>query len=68
MKELHTFKKFLNEGEEVNEYMDISEPGNPLYDLNNDSKAVAELNRIADKYGSLALQLWITSGEYPQDY
>jgi len=70
MKELNNFKKFLNEGEEVNEneYMDISKPGNPLYDLNNDSKAVAELNRIADKYGSLALQLWITSGNYPQDY
>ena len=58
----------FEEGLKEEDYMDISEPGNPLYDLNNDSEATAELNRIADKYGSLALQLWITSGEYPQDY
>jgi len=63
-----TFEIPTNEGEEVNEYMDISKPGNPLYDLNNDSKAMAELDRIADKYGLLALQLWVTSGNYPQDY
>jgi len=63
-----TFEVPTNEGEEVNEYMDISKPGNPLYDLNNDSKAMAELDRIADKYGLLALQLWVTSGEYPQSY
>ena len=70
MKELETFKKFLNEEEQIKEedYMDIEKPGNPLYDLNNDSKATAELNRIADKYGSLALQLWVTSGNYPQEY
>ena len=61
-------KDELEEGEEINEYMDIDEPGNPLYDLNNDDEAVKFLNGLMDKYGETVVQLWITSGEYPQDY
>ena len=77
MKELETFKKFLNEEEQIKEedYMDISEPGNPLYDLNNNEEDVATLNGLIEKYtkdgyppGLTILQLWITSGEYPQTY
>ena len=70
-------KDELEEGEEIKEedYMDISEPGNPLYDLNNNEEDVATLNGLIKKYtkdgyppGLTILQLWITSGEYPQDY
>lgn len=68
MKELNRFKEFLNE-EEINEQvLDIDEPGNPLYDLNNDKGAVKYLNDLMDKYGETVVQLWVTSGEYPQDY
>ncbi len=69
MKELNNFKKFLNEGEEVNEQeLNISEPGNPLYDLNNNDEDVAILNGLIKKHGLTVVQLWITSGEYPQTY
>ena len=68
MKELNRFKEFLNE-EEINEQvLDIDEPGNPLYDLNNDDEAVKYLNDLINKYGGTAVQLWVTSGNYPQDY
>jgi hypothetical protein len=64
-----TFEVPTNEGEEVNEQeLDIENPGNPLYDLNNDEEAVKYLNDLMDKYGETVVQLWITSGEYPQDY
>ncbi len=64
-----TFEVPTNEGEEVNEQeLDISEPGNPLYDLNNNDGDVATLKGLIDKYGLAVVQLWITSGEYPQTY
>ena len=45
--------------------LDIDEPGNPLYDLNNNDRHVAILNGLIAKYGLEAVQLWVTSGEYP---
>jgi len=64
-----TFEVPTNEGEEVNEQeLDIENPGNPLYDLNNDEEAVKYLNDLIDKYGETVVQLWITSGNYPQSY
>ena len=64
-----TFEVPTNEGEEVNEQeLDIENPGNPLYDLNNNDRDVAILNGLMDKYGETVVQLWITSGEYPQSY
>ena len=69
MKELETFKKFLNEEEQVNEQeLDIDKPGNPLYDLNNNDVAVDALDSIIEKFGITAVQLWVTSGNYPQEY
>ena len=53
----------LNEQE-----LNIDEPGNPLYDLNNNDRDVATLNGLIDKYGLNTVQLWITSGEYSRDY
>jgi hypothetical protein len=53
----------LNEQE-----LNIDEPGNPLYDLNNNDRDVAILNGLIDKYGLNTVQLWITSGEYSRDY
>jgi len=64
-----TFEVPTNEGEEVNEQkLDIEKPGNPLYDLNNNDVAVMALNNIIEKYGETAVQLWVTSGNYPQSY
>lgn len=64
-----TFEAPTNEGEEVNEQeLDIDKPGNPLYDLNNNDVAVDTLDSIIEKFGLTAVQLWITSGEYPQTY
>ena len=48
--------------------LDIEEPGNPLYDLNNNDRDVAILNGLISKYGLNTVQLWITSGEYSRDY
>ena len=48
--------------------LDIDEPGNPLYDLNNNDRDVAILNGLISKYGLNTVQLWITSGEYSRDY
>ena len=59
-------KNMARERGDLNEQkLDIDEPGNPLYDLNNNDRHVAILNGLIAKYGLEAVQLWVTSGEYP---
>ena len=68
-KSYNMLSKKLNIDSDLNEQrLDIDEPGNPLYDLNNNDRHVAILNGLIDKYGLEAVQLWITSGEYGKDY
>ncbi len=62
-------KNMARERGDLNEQkLDIEEPGNPLYDLNNNDRDVAILNGLISKYGLNTVQLWITSGEYSRDY
>jgi hypothetical protein len=44
---------------------DLDDPTTPLGRLNNDDRAVDFLNDLMDKYGKVAVQLWVTSGNYP---
>ena len=68
-KSYNMLSKKLNIDSDLNEQkLDIEEPGNPLYDLNNNDRDVATLNGLIDKYGLNTVQLWITSGEYSRDY
>ena len=67
-KAYNMLSKKLNIDSDLNEQkLDIDEPGNPLYDLNNNDRDVAILNGLIDKYGLKAVQLWVTSGEYSKD-
>ena len=64
-KSYNMLSKKLNIDSDLTEQkLAIDEPGNPLYDLNNNDRHVAILNGLIDKYGLEAVQLWITSGEY----
>jgi hypothetical protein len=68
-KAYNMLSKKLNIDSDLNEQkLDIEEPGNPLYDLNNNDRDVAILNGLISKYGLNTVQLWITSGEYSRDY
>ena len=68
-KSYNMLSKKLNIDSDLNEQkLDIEEPGNPLYDLNNNDRDVATLNGLISKYGLNTVQLWITSGEYSRDY
>ncbi len=61
-------KKLNIDSDLTEQKLDIEEPGNPLYDLNNNDRDVAILNGLISKYGLNTVQLWITSGEYSRDY
>ena len=61
-------KKLNIDSDLTEQKLDIDEPGNPLYDLNNNDRDVAILNGLIAKYGLNTVQLWITSGEYSRDY
>ena len=68
-KAYNMLSKKANIDSDLNEQkLDIDEPGNPLYDLNNNDRDVATLNGLIGKYGLNTVQLWITSGEYSRDY